>query len=301
MHETGRPTSRRTYLKRIGAVTAVASTAGCIGGGGGGSGSMTIVPGTAPGFPPFEMKNGGEIVGFDIDLLSAVVSNTDYELESWKGFEFSSLIPALKNDKIDVIAAAMTINDKRDETIDFTNSYYSADQAILVRKGADFSPSNLGGLAGRTVGVQEGTTGASVVEKQLVKPGKIAQSKFNTYGNYVLAVEDLVNRNLDAVVLDTPVARTFVDRRAVTIASVYKTGEKYGFGVRTDADDLTKALNDGLKQVKDSGKYKQIRDEWFAGGGKGGNASAGTETGGNVSTGNASAGATSNESTTSSS
>ncbi|EMA52293.1 transporter substrate-binding domain-containing protein [Halococcus thailandensis] len=297
MHETGRRTSRRTYLKRLGAVTAVASTAGCVGGlGGGGSGSMTIVPGTAPGFPPFETKQGGEIVGFDIDLLSAVVSNTDYELESWKDFEFSSLTPALKNDKIDVIAAAMTINEKRDESIDFTNPYYSADQAVLVRKGASSPPSEFAGLAGRTVGVQEGTTGASVVEKQLVKPGKIAQSKFNTYGNYVLAVEDLVNRNLDAVVLDTPVARTFVDRRAVTIAATYETGEKYGFGVRTDADDLTKALNDGLKQVRNGSKYEEIRDEWFAGGGSGGNASAGNGTGGN-----ASVGATSNGSTTSSS
>lgn len=297
MHETGRRTSRRTYLKRLGAVTAVASTAGCVGGlGGGGSDSMTIVPGTAPGFPPFETKQGGEIVGFDIDLLSAVVSNTDYELESWKDFEFSSLTPALKNDKIDVIAAAMTINEKRDESIDFTNPYYSADQAVLVRQGASSPPSNFAGLAGRTVGVQEGTTGASVVEKQLVKPGKIAQSKFNTYGNYVLAVEDLVNRNLDAVVLDTPVARTFVDRRAVTIAATYETGEKYGFGVRTDADDLTKALNDGLEQVRNGGKYEEIRDEWFAGGGTGGNASAGNGTGGN-----ASAGATSNGSTTSSS
>lgn len=296
MHETGRRTSRRTYLKRLGAVTAVASTAGCVGGlGGGGSDSMTIVPGTAPGFPPFETKQGGEIVGFDIDLLSAVVSNTDYELESWKDFEFSSLTPALKNDKIDVIAAAMTINEKRDESIDFTNPYYSADQAVLVRKGASSPPSEFAGLAGRTVGVQEGTTGASVVEKQLVKPGKIAQSKFNTYGNYVLAVEDLVNRNLDAVVLDTPVARTFVDRRAVTIAATYETGEKYGFGVRTDADDLTKALNDGLEQVRNGSKYEEIRDEWFAGG-SGGNASAGNGTGGN-----ASAGATSNGSTTSSS
>lgn len=266
MHKNGGQVSRRAYLKTVGGISVAgfASTAGCIGGLGGSGSSMTIVPGTAPGFPPFEMKQGGKIVGFDIDLLSAVVANTDYELESWKGFEFSSLIPALKNDKITVIAAAMTINDKRDQTIDFTNSYYSADQAILVRKGASFSPSKLSALSGRAVGVQEGTTGASVVEKQLVKAGKLKQSNFKTYGNYVLAVEDLVNGNLGAVVLDTPVARTFVDRRSVSIASVHKTGEKYGFGVRTDANDLTKALNQGLKQVRNSGKYKKIRDKWFA-------------------------------------
>ena len=100
--------------------------AGCSGNGDGGNGDgngeevTTLTAGTAPGFPPFEMKEGGDLVGFDIDLLEAVVENADgYELDGWEEFEFSSLIPALQNGNIDVIAAGMTINEKRDETIDF--------------------------------------------------------------------------------------------------------------------------------------------------------------------------------------
>lgn len=251
---------RRTYLKTISGATVV-GLAGCTGGSSGG----TLVPGTAPGFPPFEVKRGGELTGFDIELLTAVVGETQYELGDWKEFEFSSLIPALQNDEIDVIAAAMTITDKRDQTIDFTDPYYSADQAILVRESGSFQPSALEDLAGHPVGAQEGTTGAGVVQSELVDPGTLDSGNFTTYGSYVLAVEDLVNENIDAVVVDTPVARTFASNRPVEIAFVYETGERYGFGLRSDSDDATQALNEGLAAVRDSGRYKELRNKWFSG------------------------------------
>lgn len=251
--------SRRTYLKTIGGATVV-GLAGCAA-----SSGQTIVPGTAPGFPPFELKEGGELVGFDIDLLTAVVEETEFELGEWQEFEFSSLIPALQNDEIDVIAAAMTVTDERDETIDFTDPYYSADQAVLVREGGSYQPSSLGDLSGNAVGAQEGTTGAGVVQSQLIEPGDLSESNFTTYGSYVLAVEDLVNENLNAVVVDTPVARTFAANRPVDIAFVYETGERYGFGLRDGADDTASSLNEGLQAVRDSGDYEEIRNEWFSG------------------------------------
>ena len=260
--------SRRTYLKTIGGATVV-GLAGCTETDGTTTGTDdsagTLVPGTAPGFPPFELKEGGELTGFDVELLTAVVDETAYELGEWREFEFSSLIPALQNDEIDVIAAAMTINDERDEQIDFSDPYYSADQAILVREGGSFQPSSLEELAGNAVGAQEGTTGAGVVQDQLIDPGTLSESNFTTYGSYVLAVEDLVNENLNAVVVDTPVARTFAANRPVEIAFVYETGERYGFGLRSDADDATTALNEGLAAVRDSGRYEELRNEWFSG------------------------------------
>jgi polar amino acid transport system substrate-binding protein len=257
---------RRTYLKTGAGTVATLTVAGCLGGGGGGGGgNQQIVAGTAPGFPPFEMKNDqGDLVGFDIDLLEAVVGETDYSLSEWKTFEFSSLIPALQNDRIDVIAAAMTINEERKKTISFSDPYYNADQSVLVRKGGDFQPSKLNDLGGRTVGAQEGTTGAGVVKNQLIKPGNLKQSNFNTYGNYVFAIEDLENGNIDAVVLDKPVAQTFASQRDVEVAFVYETGERYGFGIRQDASELQSALNSGLSAVEENGTYKEIRNEWFS-------------------------------------
>ena len=239
------------------------SLAGCFGGGGGDGGSMEITAGTAPGFPPFEMKQDGELVGFDVDLLEAVVDETDYTLAGWEEYEFKSLIPALTNDNIDVVAAGMTINDERDQTIDFTDPYYSSNQAIVVREDGDFSPSALSDLSGRPIGAQKGTTGESTIQSELIEPGNLEESNYNSYGNYVLAIEDLQNGNIDAVVIDEPVAQTFAAQRPVTIAFTYETGENFGFGVREDDDEFTQALNDGLSTVRDGSTYQDLTNKWF--------------------------------------
>ncbi|MEZ3144180.1 basic amino acid ABC transporter substrate-binding protein [Halobaculum sp. MBLA0143] len=266
MVRTEHTVDRRTYMKLVGAsgVAGITATAGCATGTGGGAEEIT--PATAPGFPPFEMKNDeGELVGFDVDLLTAVVEETEYTLAGWEEFEFSSLIPALRNDRADVVAAAMTITDDRDESVDFSDSYYSADQAILVADGSDFAPSALSDLASGAVGAQEGTTGAGVVEEQLVNGGDLASSDFNTYGSYVLAVEDLVNGNVDAVVVDTPVANTFAAQRPVSVAFTYETGENYGFAVQEGDSDLQSSLSEGLTAVRESGTYEDLTAKYFTG------------------------------------
>jgi polar amino acid transport system substrate-binding protein len=251
---------RRTYVQLAGAGGTL-GLAGCLSTFGG---SDELVAGTASGFPPFEMTEGGDLVGFDIDLLEAVVAETDSEIGEWEDFNsFDSLIPGLQNDRIDVIAAAMTISDEREQSIDFTDPYYDANQAILVREGGDFQPSSLDDLPGHVVGAQRGTTGECVVQDELIEPGDLDESNYRGYDNYTLAVTDLENGNVDAVVLDTPVAATFAEDRNVVTAFTYETGEQYGFGVRDGADDLREALNDGLATVMDDGTYEELTREWF--------------------------------------
>jgi len=255
--------SRRQYLTTVGGTAVTLSVAGCSGDGGSNEeDEQTITAGTAPGFPPFEMKEGGELVGFDIDLLEAVVEQTDYEFEGWEEFEFDSLTPALVNSNIDVIAAGMTINDERDETIDFSDPYYSSDQAIVVRSDGNFSPGSLSDLADRPIGAQKGTTGEGVVQDELIGD-EITQNQYNAYDNYVLAIQDLQNGNVDAVVIDVPVANTFAANRPVEVAFVYETGEKFGFGVREDDDALQTALNEGLSAVREDGTYEELTQKWF--------------------------------------
>lgn len=262
-YRTETDVSRRTYLKLTGGASAVglSGVAGCLGDGGSGT---TITPGTAPGFPPFEMQEDGELVGFDVDLLEAVVGETEYEIDEWATFEFGSLIPALaQNEEIDVIAAAMTINEERRETIAFSDPYWESDQAILVREGGDFQPSGWEDFEGVRVGAQEGTTGADQAQSNLVEPGIISEDDYSSYGNYVFAVEDLENGNVDAVVIDNPVAETFAANREVTIAFVEETGEEFGFGLRQGESDFQSALNDGLATVRDDGTYEEITNTWF--------------------------------------
>ncbi|SEW26413.1 transporter substrate-binding domain-containing protein [Natrinema salifodinae] len=261
---------RRQYLKLSGAAgIAVTGLAGCLEGSGSDSPDPddedVIVPGTAPGFPPFEIKEGGDLVGFDVDLLEAVVGETEYELAEWEEQEFDGLSPALEDGKIDVIAAAMTITEERQETFEFTDPYHSADQAILVQTGSDLQPESLEDLEGTTVGAQSGTTGAGLVEDDLIDPGLVAEGDYNSYDNYVLATEELESGTIDAVVLDDPVAETFASDRNVEVAFIEETGEEFGFAIRPDDGDLLEALNEGLAAVRESGEYDEISDEWFSG------------------------------------
>lgn len=257
---------RRTYLKSVGGTGVALTLAGCTSLTGGDGDAGTITPGTASGFPPFEfIDESGDLVGFDIDLLSAVVEETDYELGSWEDLEFGQLITSLDNGNIDVIAAAMTINDDRDETIDFSDPYYDANQAVLVRENGSFQPEGREDLSDRPIGAQTGTTGEGEVDS-LVEDGIISGGQKSTYENYVLAVQDLVNGNVDAVIVDTPVAETFVANRSVVTAFTIQTGEQYGFGVPEGDSDLQEALNSGLATVQDNGTYADLTEEWFASG-----------------------------------
>jgi polar amino acid transport system substrate-binding protein len=251
---------RRAYLKTVGAVGASAAVAGCTGATGGGQ-TETIVPGTASGFPPFEFTQDGELVGFDVDLAEEVIDRAGYEQGEWVDIEFDSLIPSLTDGDIDLIAAAMTINDDRDETIDFSDPYWESNQAVLVREGGDFQPGSVEDLSGMRVGAQSGTTGLDQVE-QLIEDGTISESDVRQYDNYTLAVQDLENGNVDAIVIDIPVAQNFAASRSVVVAFQIETGEQFGLGMRED-DDRLSDINDALEEVRNDGTYEDLVAEWF--------------------------------------
>ncbi|TYL39650.1 basic amino acid ABC transporter substrate-binding protein [Natronococcus pandeyae] len=269
-----RTLDRRGYLQWTGAagVAATAGLAGCLedaengdddssaddDAGAGDEDDNVIVPGTAPGFEPFQMNVDGELVGFDIDLLEAVVAETDYELGDWEELEFDSLQPALENGNIDVIAAAMTITEERQESIAFSEPYYSADQSVLVQTGGDVQAEELEDLEGLEVGAQSGTTGEGIVDEEL---GDAVD--YTSYDNYVLAVEELERGTLDAIVIDEPVGDSFAGDRDVEVAFTFETGEEYGFAIRQGEEEIQDALSEGIEAVEESGEYDEITQEWF--------------------------------------
>src|SRR5690554_2167394 len=114
------------------------------------------VIGTSAGFPPFEYTEGGEVVGFDIDLMKAIGEVKGFEVEV-RDLSFDGLIGALNSGNIDMIAAGMTITEERKEVVAFSEPYYSANQSLVVQEG---SGQNLSVLFGdNNIGVQTGTTG----------------------------------------------------------------------------------------------------------------------------------------------
>ena len=218
--------------------------------------------GTSPDFPPFEyVAKNGSIVGFDIDLIRLLAKKIGYDDIEIVTMDFDSLIPALKQGKFDVIAAGMTITPEREKEVSFTKPYWNANQAILVRKDSDFRPKSLDDLAGKTVGVQTGTTGEYYVEDYINKTGINIEVK--TYSSYVLAVQDLVNGRIDAVVVDTPVAKMFEKQYPVVISGIIETGEQYGFAVRKEDTQLLNELNKALEEVMNSPEWEKLVEKYF--------------------------------------
>jgi polar amino acid transport system substrate-binding protein len=131
----------------------------------------------------------------------------------------------------------------------------------MVRSDGEFSPEGESDLEGRVVGAQSGTTGAGEAER-LIEEGVISGDDYRQYDNYTLAVEDLENGNVDAIIIDVPVANNFADSRDVEVAFVIETGEEYGLGMRQE-DDRLSDINDALAEIRDDGTYEELVAEYF--------------------------------------
>mgnify|MGYP001772550989 CR=1 FL=1 len=218
--------------------------------------------GTSPDFPPFEYINEttGEIVGIDIDLVRAIAKRLGYEVEI-VSIEFSGLIPALQAGQIDLIASGMTITEERAKVVDFSIPYWEADQAILVKAGSSFKPKGLEDLSGKRVGVQTGTTAEILVMDYVNATG--VKIDLKSYPTYTLATKDLVNDNLDAVIVDSPVAKTLAKLYNVEISSTIQTGEKYGLAVKKGNTELLSAINQVLNEILNSPEWENIVEKYL--------------------------------------
>ncbi len=161
----------------------------------------------------------------------------------------------------------MTITDERKKTYDFSDPYFDANQAIVVRADDNTIKSEQD-LAGKTVGAQIGTTGAIYVGDNL-KDATLKQ-----YDTPDLAMMDLLNNNIDAVVVDTPVAANYAlqaeqFKGKLGMVAQIVTDERYGLTVQKgDPKKLLALFNAGLKNVKASGEYDRIYQKWISGGTK---------------------------------
>jgi polar amino acid transport system substrate-binding protein len=225
-----------------------------------------IIVGTSADFPPFEYKDtNGNIIGFDIDLIKKILTDEGYTVEV-QDIGFDSLIPSLQTDKIDVIAAAMTITDERKQQVDFSNPYYDANQSVLVKKGSGVNITSINDLANYTVGAQTGSTGWAWVNDTLVATGKLPSENFKSYDLYTDAVADLIigPSRVGAIVIDSPVAKTFEKNGNVQIVLNITTNESYGFAVKKGNSELVSKINDGLAAVMQTTYWDNLVEQYFA-------------------------------------
>ncbi|WP_041083021.1 basic amino acid ABC transporter substrate-binding protein [Thermotoga profunda] len=222
--------------------------------------AKTVTLGTSADFPPFEYIENGQFVGFDMDLMREIAKLADFELK-FVDMSFDSLIPALRAGQVDVVAAAMTITDERKQVVDFSIPYWTADQSIIVKADSDLTITILY-QKGR-IGVQTGTTGDLWCTDNLVGKGLLPEKNLKRYDTFVLALSDLLNGNIDAIVLDSPVANRFAVIRPVKVVGIIVTGEQYGIAVKKGNKELLDKINSAIKILNETGKMAELIDKYF--------------------------------------
>ena len=212
----------------------------------------TLTVGTNDEFPPFESLSNGEVVGVDADMVKAIGEKLGLKVEI-QDMAFDSLDSALTSGKIDMIAAGYTIRADRMEKMDFADPYYTAEQTIIVRSDSNYKSKD--DLKDKTIGGQTGTTGLIDSALQLTK-----ESNVKGYANGAVAVEDLINGKLDAVIIDNNPAKAYKEQHGdkLTLLTGQFDQEEYAYAVKKGNSELQKAINDALSELKSDGTFDKI-------------------------------------------
>ena len=207
-------------------------------------------------FPPFEFQQGGQLTGFDIDLMRAIGEEADLNID-FRNLPFDGIIPALQARTVEAAISGMTITAERAQAIAFSRPYFRAGLAIAVRED-NKTIKNFQDLKGKRIAVQIGTTGA-------LEATKIPGAVVSQFDSAALALQELINGRVEAVVNDKPVTLYAIKEaglRGVKVVGELLTEEFYGIALPKNSPYL-QLINDALGRVIESGQYDVIFQQWF--------------------------------------
>lgn len=216
--------------------------------------------GTNAEFPPFEYVNdNGEPDGFDIALIKAIGEKMGVEVQV-DNMEFASLVSSIGT-KIDASIAGMTVTEERKQTVDFSNTYYTAVQYVILPEGSTIATAE--DLKGKTIGVQLGTTGDFIAVE-------IEDATVSQYNKAVDAVNDLVNGRLDCVIIDKNPALVFEAKfgdqvTAVDGAQFAFEAEEYAIAMPKGDTALAEQVNAALEELKADGTFDALVAQYIEG------------------------------------
>lgn len=265
----------KKYLKGILATTMVlsmtAALAGCGGSGEtattddtaaeGGEAKETLVLATSADFPPYEYYEGQEVVGIDAEIAKALGEKLGYDVQI-EDMNFDSIIPSIVSGKADIAMAGLTVTPERQESVDFTDSYATGVQVVIVKEDSDITSVDdlFAEGANHTVGVQTATTG------DLYTTGDIEGEGLGTVERYTKgadAIAALTSGKIDCVVIDNEPAKAFVAaNEGLKILDTEYITEDYAIALAKDSE-LTESINTALQELKDDGTVQSIIDKYI--------------------------------------
>ena len=221
----------------------------------------TVEPGklimsTNAAFPPYEMTtDSGEFEGIDIETAQAIADKLGLELQI-DDMDFDAALLAVQQGKADMVMAGVTVTDERQNVMDFTDSYATCIQSIIVKEDSDIA--SVDDLAGKKIGTQRGTTGYLYCSDDFGDENVVA------YDNGLTAVQMLNNGQVDCVVIDNAPAKEFIAANpGLKLLDTAYVEESYAIGVGKGNTELKDAINTALEELKADGTLQAIVDKYI--------------------------------------
>ena len=217
------------------------------------AGKLTMA--TNATFPPYEMTtDSGEIEGIDVDTAKAIAEKLGLELQI-DDMDFDAALLSVQQGKADIVMAGVTVTDERKAVMDFSDSYATGIQSIIVPNGSDIA--SPGDLAGKKIGTQRGTTGYIYCSDDFGDDAVVA------YDDGLTAVQALKNGQVDAVVIDNAPATEYVAANpGLVILDTSYAEEDYAIGM-AKGSALEDAVNAALEELKADGTLQSIVDKYI--------------------------------------
>ncbi len=215
-----------------------------------------LTMGTNAAFPPYEMVDeNNNIIGIDAEIAAAVAEKLGMELEI-KDMAFDSLITAVSSGAVDVVLAGMTVTEERKEAVNFSDSYATGIQVVIVPEGSAIA--SIDDLEGKKIGVQSGTTG-DIYCSDSPENGGYGEDAVSRYDNGALAVQALLNGQVDCVVIDNEPAKAFVEaNEGLKILDTEFAVEDYAAAIAKENTELLDKFNTALSELRAEGKIDEI-------------------------------------------
>lgn len=206
-------------------------------------------------YKPFEFGDAPDYDGFDVDIVSEIGDRLGLTVQ-FRKTPFDTIFRDLAQGRFDMVASAVTITEERQQTVDFSEPYFAADQSLMVKKGSDIR--TVQDLEGEIVGAQLGTTGADYARDET------PAEDVRTFDLIDDAFQALQAGQVAAVINDFPVSK-FAERsrEELQVVQTIQTGEQYGLAFAKGSDELREAVSGALREMKQDGTYAEIYREWF--------------------------------------
>ena len=215
-----------------------------------------LIMSTNAAFPPYEMvADDGSLEGIDGEVAGAIAGKLGLELVV-DDMDFDAALLAVQQNKSDIVMAGVTVTEDRQLVMNFSDSYATGVQVVIVKEGSDVTLDNLGE---KMIGTQRGTTG------YIYTSDDYGDDHVTAYDNGASAVQALINGQVDCVVIDSaPAEAYFAANAGLTILDTEYVTESYAIGVNKDNTALLDAINQALAELTADGTVQSIVDKYIS-------------------------------------